>query len=315
MKRSWLLLGLASVLLLMLTWRPVQAQATDYKYFDQTGHNVTGEFLKSYQSVADAALLFGYPITESITGKDGLTVQYFQRARLELHPELPEGQRVQLTLLGRATYVQKEQVNVFNPLACRQYPETGFPVCFAFLEFFDKYGGVAQFGYPISPFEFHDDLIVQYFEKTRLEWHPWMPEGQRVAPGDLGRIYFDKAGEDPALLNPVDPLDATTIPQVLTLQTRAFVWKAVTLPTDQQLVFIIVQDQKLKPVVDASGTVKVRWPSGTEETFSFTTNNNGVAIVSLSVNNQPYGSLVYIEVTVTWNNLAGATTTSFRIWY
>ncbi|MEP7359860.1 MAG: hypothetical protein ABI847_21595, partial [Anaerolineales bacterium] len=46
---------------------------------------------------------FGYPITE-FTSEDGLTVQYFQRARMEWHPEKPEGQRVMLAALGSIYY-------------------------------------------------------------------------------------------------------------------------------------------------------------------------------------------------------------------
>ena len=129
-------------------------------------------------------------------------MQYFQRARFEYRADLPEGQRVQLTQLGRETYISTGPLNVNNTFACRTYAETGYAVCFAFLEFFDQYGGVAQFGYPISGFEYHENKIVQYFEKARLEWQPWKPEGQRVVVSDLGRMYFDKLGEDPGLISP-----------------------------------------------------------------------------------------------------------------
>ncbi len=46
--------------------------------------------------------VYGYPITEQFVGREGRLVQYFQRARFELHPELTAGLRVQLTPLGRA---------------------------------------------------------------------------------------------------------------------------------------------------------------------------------------------------------------------
>src|SRR6185437_14805313 len=42
---------------------------------------------------------FGYPISEEST-EDGFQVQYFQRARMEWHPELPAAYNVSLSLLG-----------------------------------------------------------------------------------------------------------------------------------------------------------------------------------------------------------------------
>ncbi|MBI5825362.1 MAG: hypothetical protein HZB18_15140 [Chloroflexi bacterium] len=304
----------AAIYLLSASWAPVFAQTQDSKYFSETGHNVKGDFLKYYNANPNATFLYGYPITEEFTSRDGKTVQYFQRARFEYRGELPEGQRIQLTTLGELTFVSTGPLNVNNTFACRVYAQTGYSVCFAFLEFFDQYGGLTQFGYPISGFEYHENKIVQYFEKARLEWQPWKNEGQRVVVSDLGRIYFDKLSEDPGLLAPVKPIDNS--PQVTTnLQVRAFAWKAVTLATDTQLIFVIVQDQNLQPIANSGCTAVVHWPDGRTEPTSIATNSNGVGIVSLSFLNQPYGSLIYIDVTCTANGLSATTTTSFRIWY
>lgn len=305
---------IAATCLLSASWGSVRAQVEDSKYFSETGHNVKGEFFKFYSSNPNATFLFGYPITEEFTSKDGNTVQYFQRARFEFHRNLPEGQRIQLSTLGQFTYISTGPLNVANSFACRLYTETGFSVCFAFLEFFDEYGGVGQFGYPISGFEYHENKIVQYFQKARLEWQPWMAEGQRVVVSDLGRMYFEKLGEDPGLLAPVKPIDNS--PQVTTsLQVRAFAWKAVTLATDTQLFFVIVQDQNLQPIAGSGCTAIVHWPDGRTESTNITTNTNGVGIVSLSFTNQPYGSLIYTDVTCASNGLNATTITSFRIWY
>ena len=305
---------LIAITLLATRWEFVSAQAPDTKYFSETGHNVTGEFLTFYNSTPNASFLYGYPITEQIVSKDGKTVQYFQRARFEYVAENPQGQRVQLTLLGRQTYISAGPLSVDNPFACRLYVETGFSVCFAFLEFFDQYGGVTQFGYPISGFEYHQNKIVQYFEKARLEWQPWMLEGQRVVLSDLGRVYFDKLGEDPALLAPASPINNAPI-IVTSLQVRAFAWKAVTLASDNQLFFVIVQDQNGAPVANANCTAVVHWPNGVNDSTIIATNTTGIGIISLQFENQPYGSLIYVDVNCSLNFLSGKTTTSFRIWY
>lgn len=301
--------------LLGTSWVVVDAQTPENKYFIETGHNVSGDFLKFYNSNPNATFLYGYPITEAFTSKDGKKAQYFQRARFEYRADLPEGQRIQVTPLGSVTYFSTGPLNVAaNTFACRTYSQTGFSVCFAFLEFYDKYGGPAQFGYPISPFEYHENKIVQYFEKARLEWQPWKPEGQRVVVSDLGRVYFDKLGEDPGLIPPVKALDNT--PQTISkLQTRAFVWKAVTLATDSQLIFVIVQDQNQQPVANAICTSVVHWPGGRSDSFTLATNTNGVGMIPLSFTSQPYGSLIYTDVSCIYGGLSGSTTTSFRIWY
>ncbi len=303
-----------TICLLSTSWASAHAQTQDNKYFSETGHNVKGEFLKFYNTNSNALILYGYPITEEFTSIDGKTVQYFQRARFELHADLPEGQRVQLTSLGRETYISTGNLNVNNSFACRSYAETGYSVCFSFLEFFDQYGGAAQFGYPISGFEYHENKLVQYFEKARLEWQPWKLEGQRVVNTDLGRIYFDKLGEDPGLIPPVKPLDNTTS-SVIKLNVRAFMWKAVTLATDKQLIFVIVQDQNLLPVTNANCMTNIRWPDGHNESIALATNSNGVGTIPLTFNTQPHGSLIYADVSCVYNGLSGNTTTSFRIWY
>lgn len=301
----------AALCLLVTTQGSVQAQAEEVEYFPQTGHYVRGDFLRYYRSAANPTLLFGYPLTEQFTSKDGKTVQYFQRARFEQAPELPQG--IRLTALGLETYSPDRQLVLNNPFACRTYAQTGYSVCFAFLEFFDQNGGLEFFGYPISPFEFHNTQIVQYFENARFEWRPGLAEGQRIGLTDLGRIYFDQLGEDPAFLKST-PLDAGPNP-VLSLRVRAFPDNAVTEPDDEQTIYVLVQDQNLQPVAGASGAASIRLASGHIMQQSFTVNSRGVGVFSFGFTNQPNGQLVNVDINVTYNGLAGKTSTSFRIWY
>jgi hypothetical protein len=68
------------------------------------------------------------------------------------------------------------------------FPETGHTVRPPFIDFFQKTGGVTQHGFPITE-DYVDPqtgLLVQYFEKSRLEWHPGNPAAYRVQLGLLG---------------------------------------------------------------------------------------------------------------------------------
>lgn len=86
-------------------------------FFQETSHNLSGKLLQYWQSTGGLPV-YGYPISEQFTEvskSDGkaYTVQYFQRNRLELHPEMA-GTRfeVQLGLLG-SEMLDKEGGPVF----------------------------------------------------------------------------------------------------------------------------------------------------------------------------------------------------------
>lgn len=301
------------ILFLLLPYSPAQAQSEGVSFFPETGHFVKGKFLEFYNSAKQPLLVYGYPITEQMTSKDGKTVQYFQRARFELGRDLFGNPAIHLTPLGEVTYQPDSQLRLENPVGCQVFL-SGHRVCYAFLDFFKTNGGVAQFGNPISPFEFHDGVIVQYFERARFEWRADRPEDQRVVVSDLGRVYFDQLGEDTAQLKPVTPQDATINP-VLSIKVRAFVQKPVMSATGQQTVYVFVHNQTQQAVSNANGKVVIHWTDGSVEEYFFTTNASGVGTASFSFSEQEKGMLVPIDIVVAYQGLTSVTTTSFRIWY
>ena len=92
---------------------PKSAARTDCRYFPETGHNICGNILRAWRangleidnragkSEAESLALFGFPLSDemqaTIEGKQ-YTVQWFERARFELHPE---NQPPYTVLLGR----------------------------------------------------------------------------------------------------------------------------------------------------------------------------------------------------------------------
>ncbi len=312
----WLAILLVIAIALGIGGNQTLAQTEQEEYFEETGHSVVGEFLEVYLRASNPVQLYGYPITDAFqdTTTDQI-VQYFQKARFELHTGSPAGQRIQLSPLGEYLYQPGQTLPVpSNSPACRSWESGRFQVCYAFLEFFDSNGGEAQFGKPISNLELHEDIMTQYFQRARFEWHPNRPAGQRVVLADLGTQYFYARAEDTARLlpNPGDDI----IKGVLNLQARAYPSKAVTGRKGTQTIYIVVQDQRLLPIAGAKVSLVVHLPSGEESRYTIPTPTNaqGITQYSFDFAANTIGS-AEIEIIVSRENLSAQTVTSFRIWW
>jgi hypothetical protein len=317
----WLLVipVLVSVLGVTQT-KTTAAQGDQREYFSETGHWVLGEFLIAYRGVADPALLYGLPITDEFVSAaaGGRRVQYFEYARFELRPENPPELRVVKSELGKTLYDQEQPGGVIplpqGDTGCRFFKETGFQVCYAFLDFFDAYGGIDQFGYPVSDLEQHDMFAVQYFQFARLEWHPEQPVGKQVSLTDVGRRYFTLF-EDPWRGKPV----TNGAPHVIMgLQVQAYVSQPVMLADGEQTVYVVVQDQSLAPVEGAQVTISLRQPTFSAGKMIIlpegTTDDKGIARITFPMRGQSNG-MVEIVVTANYNDLKKKTITSYRVWW
>ena len=322
-KRFWILISLIFVICALgIGSRQVWAQSERSRYFPETGHWVTDEFLLKYQSVSNPIQLFGAPITEAFidNSKDsptyGTKIQYFEKVRFELDPNLPINIQVKISPLGEDLYEEGQELGLTTtPTACRYFAETGYSVCYAFLDFFELNGDIKQFGYPISGFEVHDGRIVQYFQKGRLEWRPENPPGQWVTVGNLGLPHFYLNEEDPRLLNPVPQDDSIPEGYVIKLRTRAFVSSSVLPSGDSQTIYVIVQDQNYKPVPDAEVEFILTFPDGNTKEYRISnTNTAGVSKLNFNVGSEIAG-ITNINVTVHFQQLEGQTRTSFHIWW
>jgi peptidoglycan/xylan/chitin deacetylase (PgdA/CDA1 family) len=77
------------------------------------------------------------------------------------------------------------------------FPQTGHWLSHGFLSYWNSFGGLPVFGYPISD-EFTDPqsgFVTQYFERARFEWHPgaW-PSRYDVLLGRLGSELAQQQG-------------------------------------------------------------------------------------------------------------------------
>lgn len=90
-------------------------------YFSETGHWVGGNFWFYWQGHGGVAQE-GYPLSDEFLEKSDLdgqtyTVQYFQRAVLELHPENPQATEILLSQLGTFHHIAKYPVGTVEQAA------------------------------------------------------------------------------------------------------------------------------------------------------------------------------------------------------
>lgn len=181
-------------------------------YAPETGHTISPLFFEYWRRNGGLAR-FGYPRTDAfreVNAADGRAylTQYFERARFEYHPEHSDPRhQVLLGLLGSELTAERRSEAAFQPRLAsgapgeRFFPETGHAIHPLFLAFWERNGGLAAFGYPIS--EAFEEInpedgrpyLVQYFERNRFEYHPeHIGTEHEVMLGLLGNDLLRKRG-------------------------------------------------------------------------------------------------------------------------
>ncbi|NTU79005.1 MAG: META domain-containing protein [Chloroflexales bacterium] len=212
--------------LALLTRGHVEAQA-GARCFPETGFCISGRIREFWEQNGGLAV-FGFPISEQgpFQGSEGRTVpaQWFERQRLELHPENARPYDVLLGRLGVDRLTQQGRDWFTFPRAtpaaasqagCVFVAQTEHSVCEPFRAYYQRYGiefdgrpgfsleeSLALFGLPISeaaPEVGSDgrERITQWFERARLEFHPELPPQFQVLGGLLGREVLDASRTPP----------------------------------------------------------------------------------------------------------------------
>jgi len=175
------------------------------KAFAETGKSVCGRFLQYWTDNGGLAQQ-GFPISDemqetSFTDGKTYTVQYFERALFENHPENSPPYDVLLALLGESQFKKKyPQIPTgqkANKTGTYQiFPETGYTIGGDFFLYWQSHGGLPQQGYPISDeFQEKSDLdgktyTVQYFERAVFEMHPENQPPYNVLLSQLGTYQY-----------------------------------------------------------------------------------------------------------------------------
>ncbi|NJP06670.1 MAG: cellulase family glycosylhydrolase, partial [Chloroflexaceae bacterium] len=157
-------------------------------------HCIDGR-LRTFWEEQGGLPVFGYPLSDAydVPADNGnITVQLFERARLEIHPHLSPPYDVQLGQLGREILVQRSGLAApegpREDARCQYFGDTGQSVCGPFLQAWRQYGlelghegiseaeSLALFGLPLTParpevLEDGRSYTVQWFERARFEDH------------------------------------------------------------------------------------------------------------------------------------------------
>lgn len=155
---------------------PTPARAAGSRYFSETGHTCP-EIFANYWAAHGGVATFGLPISEPYS-REGLTIQWFERARFERHVENKDTSfEVQLGQLGREIRPADPPVAPDGAKGSRYFIQTGHNLAL-FLPYWNTNGGLERFGLPLTE-EVRETNVadgkpytVQYFERARLEYHP-----------------------------------------------------------------------------------------------------------------------------------------------
>jgi len=214
------------VALVILSSVPVAAAQATERCFDETGYCVSGRIL-AYWEQNGGLPVFGFPISpqrEELIEGQPRQVQWFERNRLELHPENAPPYDVLLGRLGGELVATQDAPAPETPQAgCRYSEQTGFNICGEILAYWNANGleidgqpgttaaeSIALFGLPLTgtyetTLPDGNVITVQWFERARFELHPQNAPPYNVL---LGRLGFEVAqpdlpGEEAAIVSAV----------------------------------------------------------------------------------------------------------------
>jgi uncharacterized protein YkwD len=163
--------------------------------------------------------------------ENGQVVQYFERVRMESHPESPSTP-VLFTRLGAEMTqgVEFGKVAPFKSTKTRAYfAATGHALGGGFYTYWQKNGGLPLFGLPLSE-EFNENgLTVQWFERARFEYHPELAgTGKAIQLTHLGSMAYGSQSNRTAPSAPVaSPASYQAAPSVNLNSDESYLLQAI----------------------------------------------------------------------------------------
>lgn len=274
---------------------------SDQRCFPETGFCVSGR-IRQYWEQNGGLPVFGYPIgpqQQELVEGTALQVQWFERNRLELHPENQPPYDVLLGRLGVDRLEQQKRdwntfpkVNGTSGNPCYFAAQTGHAVCGVFFQYFRDHGlnidnssgyslaeSVALFGLPISEPQQEVNVadgktyLTQWFERARFELHPEV--GQNTVL--LGLLGNEVRGNNttPTGPTPTPAPQGPTATPVATGPTGRIAFSSDRNDDHSELYTMKADGTDAKRLTDTAGNVfSPSWsPDGTQ--IAFVTDRDG----------------------------------------
>jgi hypothetical protein len=227
---------LLALLVCLVLWPAPSTQAAERICFNEVSDCIEGRFAEYWRQNGGLAV-FGLPLgpaRQERVGGGTYLAQLFERNRFELHPENARPYDVLLGRLGDE--LLRRQGRDWKGFArgrpktgCQFFETTGHAVCDLFLGYWRGHGlefdgrkgtryaeSLALFGLPLSEPAMErnssgDNVLTQWFERARFEFHPNNRDPYRVLLGRLGAEGLASAGGDPCVGIPAS-VNATVTP-------------------------------------------------------------------------------------------------------
>jgi hypothetical protein len=297
-------------------WRSEElSQDENREFFEATGFTVSGAFLDYFYEHGGLDI-FGYPISAAYVDKSGILVQYFQKARLEWHPDNPDPYKVQLGLLGEQLGYRQSSVSPPNFPSSRKFyfEQTGHYVAYQFLDFFREHGGIDIFGYPITEMFFEDQNVVQYFQRMKLVWDVG---ASRVTVANLGELYVSVYAPPAEFLTPEPAFQISTAQLNLEVIIDLGHWVA-NLAQDQEVTTVVLNERTREPVEGAR--VRVEFMTKDDEVAPgsvrvLTTDARGRARATIPLTGLKPGIWTTVRVRVEFGGASAEARDSFLVWW
>ena len=268
-----------------------QQTAASVWHFSETNHNVREPFLSYFREHGGVAL-FGYPLTEQYTDPDGVLVQTFQNAQLQLTVR-----GVGLAPIGLALHLEEGETQPTVAEEIRAFYEAG--------------GGIAVFGPPISAPTEEGGKLVQDFEGARLAYDPVAGE-TRMTP--LGSVYL-------ALHPPPNTggqaefyLRGTPTPPPA-IRASVHVAQPTVGQGGQQTIYLYVYDEAGYPVSGAQALAVLRYDIALAEVEMARTDEQGLSSATFIVPPASPGSQVLVEMHVLVGDTFLTVQTAYIQWW
>src|SRR5574341_1281175 len=260
------------------------------RYFSETGHTIREPFFSTFEEHGGLAL-FGYPLTDAYENEDGILVQTFQRAHLQLTTR-----GVELAPIGEALHLGEAT--------------PGLEVDPAFRAFYRSHGGESFFGAPLGAAREENGALTQDFQRTRIVRDALA----QVRLADLGSIYVaafpppDIPGYAAIRLRgtPTPPPD---------LRARVSIEHPTVVQGGEQIIYLTVEDAEGRPVPGAQALAMLRYDHATAEVELNPTDALGLSSARFVAPPALPGSQVVVEVHVLLGEIFLTAETAYMQWW